>query len=104
MYGLSVNKEKTNIITDIKDLKDVKEIEGIKVTNSFKYLGMKISCDRKKVVDVAKNNCSKFLHILRGKLNSSNEELTALIYGAFHRSLAIYYFTPLFSAGLITRD
>ena len=65
---------------------------------------MKISCDRKKVVDDAKNNCSKFLHILRGKINSSNEELTALIYGAFHRSLAIYYFTPLFSSELITRD
>ena len=74
------------------------------MTNSFKYLGMKISRDRKKVVDDAKSNCSKFLHILRGKLNSSNEELAALIYGAFHRSLAVYYFTPLFSARLITRD
>lgn len=27
-----------------------------------------------------------------------------MIYGALHRSLAVYYFTPLIFAGLITRD
>lgn len=63
-----------------------------------------VSCERDKVIKDAKHSCSKYLAALRGKLHTSSEELTQLIYGAFHRSLAIYYFTPLFAAGLINRE
>lgn len=70
----------------------------------MKFLGMKISNDRLKNINDAKSSCNKFLHVLRGKLNTNDEDLTTLVYAAFHRSLVVYYFTPLFSAGLINRD
>lgn len=40
---------------------------------------------------------------LRGKVRSEDLTTTALIFSAYHRSLMIYYITPLSAAGGITK-
>lgn len=49
--------------------------EGYEVVNSFKYLGLKITCDRKKVISDAKAQCKMFFNYLRGKIQTNNEKL-----------------------------
>ena len=46
--GLKLNVSKTQIMTDRKDMQGVKEICCITISDSNKYLGIKIFCDRKK--------------------------------------------------------
>lgn len=38
-HGLTLNKNKSFILTNAKELKNVEEFEGIKITKQIKYLG-----------------------------------------------------------------
>lgn len=44
--GLHLNKNKTQIISALKEMEGVEENEGVKVKKKLKYLGMISSCDR----------------------------------------------------------
>jgi hypothetical protein len=41
-------------MTDVKGLAECKEIGGVEVTESIKYLGMTLFCDRQKTLIAAK--------------------------------------------------
>jgi hypothetical protein len=84
------------------DMKDVKEIQGIEVTESIKYLGTYLFCDRKKTIASIKTQMQKFMSYLRGKIRTEQLTTAAIIFGAYYRSLMIYFLTPLFAAGAIT--
>lgn len=66
--GLTLNKDKTQILSDLKEMEGVEEIEGIKVSKKIKYLGMTLSCDRKALVKDAKNQCQRYLMAIKGKI------------------------------------
>jgi len=102
-HGLSLNKDKTQILTDREDLKSVKTIEGIEVRPQIKYLGLNVMCDRGALIKETKKNCRKFLGFVRGRIQTKDKELFALIMGAFYRSLICYYFTPLLGAGVVSK-
>ena len=70
-YGLKMNKQKTRIISDDANLLGMK-LDDIEVVQSFKFLGMSISCDRKLLLRDAKKLCSKFVAALKGKIRSKN--------------------------------
>ena len=64
--SLTLNKEKTVILSDIREMKEGDYIlgdqlfKGYLVVKSIKYLGVKITPDRKAIVKDAKASCSKF--------------------------------------------
>jgi hypothetical protein len=101
--GLQLNKSKCNIISDQKGINVGDEIAGVKVVKSFKYLGFKVTCDRKALIKDARQSCKKYLQSIKGRIRSSDEQLNKLIYAAFYRSLLVYYMTPIYAAGLIKK-
>lgn len=101
--GLHLNKLKTQIISDLKEMKGVEEVKEIKITKKIKYLGMQISCDRQQILKDVKKCCKKYLMSIKGKIQTEDESTRAMIFSAFYRSLLIYYFTPIFAAGAITK-
>lgn len=42
--------------------------------------------------------------MLKGKIQTQHEPLRKLIFGAYFKSLIIYFFTPLYSAGVVNRN
>ena len=77
------------------------KIESIPVIESFKFLGLTISCDRKTILGDAKKSCSKFVAAVRGKIRSQNEHVEQLLFGACYRSCLIFYLTPYRASGII---
>jgi hypothetical protein len=51
---LVLNKTKTNILSDSVEFKEVVEIEGIRKVAEYKYLGVRLSLDKKKMIRDAK--------------------------------------------------
>jgi len=84
------------------EMADVTHVRGIKVTDSINYLGVKLYCDKKNTIQAIKAKMQKYLGCLRGRIRTNSLDSTAIIYGAFYRSLMIYFLTPLAAAGAIT--
>ena len=76
--------------------------KGVKVVDSFKFLGFTITCDRKMIVRDAKKSCNKFVAAIRGKIRCKNDAVDQLLFGAFYRSCLIFYLTPLRASGIVT--
>jgi hypothetical protein len=53
-HGLCLNKEKTVIMTDLKEMDKVEKIEGIKKVTEAKFLGIQVVLNRQKLVERAK--------------------------------------------------
>jgi hypothetical protein len=60
-FLLKLNKEKTNILCDHKDFKQEKQVEGIKLVEKVKYLGLRISLNKKDILRDAKNDVKRNL-------------------------------------------
>ena len=58
-YGLQINLKKTQIMSDREDMTDVGKILDIKVTDSIKYLGIHLNCDRPKLLASVKAQVKK---------------------------------------------
>ena len=82
----------------------ITEIAGIKIVKKIKYLGVKISCDRKTIRKDAELACKKYIGYIKDKIQTKETGLKNLIHGAFYRSLIIYFFTPLLGAGLVSKE
>jgi hypothetical protein len=57
-------------MTDVKGLAECKEIGGVEVTESIKYLGMTLFCDRQKTLRAAKSKMKKYMIYLKRKIFS----------------------------------
>ena len=59
--GLHLNKDKSN-------LNRIEEIEGVKRSDKFKYLGLKVSCHRGELLRDAKASVKKYMGLVKGKI------------------------------------
>lgn len=91
-------------MSDHKDLVGILDFEGIKVCKEIKYLGHKISLSRKQLIHDAKEEATKYLLLIKGKIQTQHESLKRIIFGAFFKSIIIYFLTPLYAAGAIDRN
>jgi hypothetical protein len=102
--GLNLNLEKSAILTDRIDLTKASVIGGIKVVKTFKYLGVKISLSRNKLISDAKASAKQYLATIRGKIQTGKTHLLKQIHSAFFKSMLIYFFTPLYAARIFSRN
>ena len=68
------------------------------------YFGMELSYDRKSLAKDAKTKCQKFMNFIKVKIQTNDEGLRKTMHEAFHRSLLIYFLTPLYAAGAINKE
>jgi hypothetical protein len=104
--GLKLNKKKSCILSDQKEVKLLKltEIAGIEIKSEIKYLGFKFALRKDAFIQNAKNDATKCLSVIKGKIQTQHEPLKKLILGAFFKILLIYFFSPLYAAGIINRN
>jgi hypothetical protein len=101
--GLELNIKKSQIMSNRKDMVGVTQVKGILVTDSIKYLGIELYCDRDKTIKSIKSQIQKFICFIRGKIRSESISTLTVIFSAYHRSLMLYFLTPLYAAGAITQ-
>ncbi len=85
-------------------MKHVVEIEGVKKVQKVKYLGMWISLNRTQIRKDAQNMIEKVLYVMRGRIQSQRANVKIAIFTAYLRSLIIYYFTSMVTAGFAFRE
>ena len=93
-------------MSDKKVVKSLKltEIAGIEINSKIEYLGFKVVLNKGALIKNAKNDAAKYLSVIKGKIQTQHEPLIKLIFGAFFKSPLIYFFTPLYAAGIINRN
>ena len=82
----------------------VTELEGIQTANQIRYLGYNICLSRKQLIHNAKAQAKQYLSSIKGKIQTNKQHLQKIIFSSFFKSLIIYFFTPLYAAGIITKN
>ena len=102
-FNLKIHPDKSKFMTNSKTFKNVNVVRGIKRTQKYKYLGFLISTSKTEVLKDAKKNIKKNMSMIRKRLARQSTTVIRAINTAFINSLLIYHFTPLYSAGLISK-
>ena len=90
-------------MTDRQDMANCTDIKSIMISDHINYLGIKLFCDRQKTLNAAKDNVKRYMQYLKGRIQTQNFTLAHILFSAFYRSLLIYFMTPMFAAGTITK-
>jgi hypothetical protein len=69
-----------------------------------KFLGIKISSEKKTTIEQAWNSINRHLAYIKGKLRYAEPIVREEVMGAYIRQLLIYFATPLVAADLITSE
>jgi hypothetical protein len=100
-WNLKLNKRKSEILTAEKI--EEEEVNGIKCSNSVKYLGVRVAVDRKEQIRISKEQIHKNVQLLRWKLKRVDVDVLERLTCCLARSMLIYIGTPMAAAGLWKR-
>jgi hypothetical protein len=78
----------------------LENIAGIKIQKSVKFLGIKISSEKKTTIEQAWNSINRHLAYIKGKLRYAEPIVREEVMGAYIRQLLIYFATPLVAASI----
>jgi hypothetical protein len=98
-WNLRLNKKKSEILTK----KDLPEIGGIKCVKMVKYLGVRVTIDRKEQTQVTREQIDKNVKIMRWRLGRADSDVIQQLVCCLSRSMLIYLGTPMVAAGLWKR-
>jgi len=98
-WNLRLNKKKSEILTNAV----LEEINGVKCSKIVKYLGVKVSIDKKEQIKVAKEQVNKNVQLLRWKLKKADSDVLERLTCCLARSLLIYIGTSMAAVGLSKR-
>ena len=98
-FNLRLNKKKLEVLTG----EAVDEIAGIKCRKEVKYLGVKVTTDKKEQKRIAKEQIQRNLNSLRWRLKGGEPNVVQQLTCCLARSLLIYIGTPMVVAGLWRR-
>ena len=70
-WNLRLNKKKSEILTK----EDLPEIGGIKCVKMVKYLGVRVTIDRKEQTQVAREQIDKNVKIMRWRLGRADSDV-----------------------------
>jgi hypothetical protein len=99
-FNLRLNKKKSEILTG----EAVEEIAGIKCRKEVKYLGVRVTTDKKEQKRIAKEQIQRNLNSLRWRLKGGEPNVVQQLTCCLARSLLIYIGTPMMVAGLWKRQ
>ena len=99
-FNLRLNKKKSEVLT----AEDVEEIAGINCRKEVKYLGVRVTTDRKEQRLIAKEQIQRNLNSLRWRLKGGEPNVVQQLTRCLARSLLIYIGTPMVVAGLWKRQ
>ena len=98
-WNLRLNKEKSEILTK----EDLPEIGGIKCVKMVKYLGIRVTIDRKEQTQVTREQIDKNVKLMRWRLGRADSDVIQQLVCCLSRSMLIYLGTPMVAAGLWKR-
>ena len=98
-WNLRLNKKKSEILTGEK----LTEIGGVRCTQQVKYLGVKVTLDRKEQTQVAREQIDKNIKMMRWKLGRADPDVVQQLMCCLAGSMLIYIGTPMAAAGLWKR-
>ena len=98
-WNLRLNKKKSEILTS----EDLPDIGGIKCVKQVKYLGVRVTIDKKEQTKVAREQIDKNIKLLRWRLGRADSDVIQQLVCCLSRSMLISLGTPLVAAGLWTR-
>ena len=99
-WNLRLNKKKSEILTGEK----LTEIGGVRCTQQVKYLGVKVTLDRKEQTKIAREQIDKNIKIMRWRLGRADPDVVQQLTCCLARSMLIYIGTPMAAAGLWKRQ
>jgi hypothetical protein len=70
-WNLRLNKKKSEILTS----ENLTEIGGVRCTKMVKYLGVKVTVDRKEQTKVAREQIEKNIRIMRWRLGRADSDV-----------------------------
>jgi hypothetical protein len=70
-WNLRLNKKKSEILTS----ENLTEIGGVRCTKVVKYLGVKVTIDRKEQTKVAREQIEKNIRIMRWRLGRADSDV-----------------------------
>jgi hypothetical protein len=98
-WNLKLNKRKSEILAQ----EGSGEIGGIRCVSSVKYLGVRVTHDRKEQLKVANEQVSRNINVLRWRLRRADPDVLQQLTCCLARSLLIYIGTPMSAVGLWRR-
>jgi hypothetical protein len=98
-WNLRLNKKKSEILTNA----ELEEINGVRCSKIVKYLGVKVTVDKKEQIKVAREQVNKNVQLLRWKLKKADSDVLERLTCCLARSLLIYIGTPMAAVGLWKR-
>ena len=99
-WNLKLNKKKSEILTKV----EIEEVNGIKCSNTVKYLGVRVAVDRKDQIRISKEQINKNVMLLRYRLKNADVDVFERLTCCLARSMLIYIGTPMAAAGLWKRQ
>jgi hypothetical protein len=85
MWNLRLNKKKSEILTNA----ELEEINGVRCSKIVKYLGVKVTVDKKEQIKVARDQVNKNVQLLRWKLKKADSDILERLTCCLARSLLI---------------
>ena len=99
-WNLRLNKKKSEILTNA----NLPEIGGVRCTKIVKYLGVKVTSDKKEQTKVAREQIDKNVKVMRWRLGRADSDVIQQLVCCLSRSMLIYIGTPMAAAGLWKRS
>ncbi len=78
--------------------------DSFPVLDEVRYLGVRLSQDCQKIINMAKVDVTRYLHAIKGKLRRADLDVKQALMTAFIRSLLIFAATPMLSAKIIRSE
>jgi hypothetical protein len=98
-WNLRLNKKKSEILTQDEG----EEIAGIRCVKAVKYLGVRVTHDKKEQIKVAKEQVQRNINALRWRLKRADPDVLQQLTCCLARSLLIYIGTPMSAVGIWRR-
>ena len=98
-WNLRLNKKKSEILTS----ESLQEIGGVRCTKVVKYLGVKVTADKKEQTKVAREQIDKNVKVMRWRLGRADSDVIQQLVCCLARSMLIYIGTPMVAAGIWKR-
>jgi hypothetical protein len=98
-WNLKLNKKKSEILTQ----EEGEDIGGIRCVKAVKYLGVRVTHDKKEQIKVAKEQVQKNINVLKWRLKRADPDVLQQLTCCLARSLLIYIGTPMSAVGIWRR-
>jgi hypothetical protein len=99
-WNLRLIKKKSEILTN----ENLTEIGGAKCSKVVKYLGVRVTIDKKELTRVTREQIDKNIKIMRWRLGRADSDVIQQLICCLSRSMLIYLGTPMVAAGIWKRQ